>query len=63
MWPVGRSQLASNENIWRGGAELRKSFGDHLSTAMVFNYVRFDSKNPLFEAERFLAGVVTTIEF
>lgn len=52
-----------NENIWRGGTELRKYFNDHVSAALVFNYVRFDSKNPLFAAERYLTGVVTTIVY
>lgn len=52
-----------NENIWRAGAELRKQLTPHWSVAGVFNYVRFDSDNPLFEAERFLAGVVTTWEY
>lgn len=52
-----------NENIWRAGAELEKSFTDRLAVAAVFNFVRFDSKNPLFTAEQFLAGVVTRWKF
>lgn len=52
-----------DENVWRAGAELRRPFGEHLSMALVFNYVLFDSQNPLFEAERYLSGLVTTIEY
>jgi hypothetical protein len=48
-----------NENIWRAGAEVEKSFTDRFSVAAVFNFVRFDSGNPLFTAEQYLAGVVT----
>lgn len=47
-----------DEIIWRGGAELRKYFTDHLSAALVFNYDKFDSQNPLFASERFISGVV-----
>lgn len=47
-----------DEILWRGGAELRKYFTDHLSGALVFNYDNFDSQNPLFASERFISGVV-----
>ena len=52
-----------NENIWRAGLELRKWLRDDLSAALVFNYDRFASKNVLFEAERYVTGVVTTFEY
>jgi hypothetical protein len=52
-----------DEHIWRAGAELRQQLTDHLSAAAVFNYDRFDSRNPLFAAERFLSGVVLTFEY
>lgn len=47
-----------DEIIWRGGAELRKHFTDHISGALVFNYDNFDSRNPLFASERFVSGIV-----
>lgn len=47
-----------DEIIWRGGAELRKYFTDHISGALVFNYDNFGSHNPLFASERYLSGIV-----
>ncbi len=47
-----------NEHIWRAGAELRKFFNKHVSVAIVCNYDRFDSKNPLFDSQRDVTGVV-----
>lgn len=47
-----------DEIIWRGGAELRKSFTDHISGSLVFNYDNFDSQNPLFASERYVSGIV-----
>lgn len=52
-----------NENIWRAGARLRKWFSESLWAALVFNYDRFDSRNRLFDAERFLTGAVLTYEY
>jgi hypothetical protein len=52
-----------NENVWRAGVELRKWLRDDLSVALVFNYDRFASENALFEAERYVTGVVTTFEY
>ncbi|HUG92674.1 MAG TPA: tetratricopeptide repeat protein [Planctomycetaceae bacterium] len=51
-----------NEHVWRGSAELRKWLSECVSVAAVFNYDRFDSENPLFEADRSLSGIVLTIE-
>jgi len=47
-----------NEFIWRAGGELRKWFTPHFSAAAVANYQLFDSNNPLFAADRFIAGIV-----
>jgi hypothetical protein len=52
-----------NEIVWRAGAELRKRVREDFSVAIVFNYDRFAAKNPLFDAERFVTGVVTTFEY
>jgi len=52
-----------NENIWRGSLELEKELNDSLTAAAVFNYDRFDSENVLFEADRFVTGVVLRYEF
>ncbi|MFH5806538.1 tetratricopeptide repeat protein [Alienimonas sp. DA493] len=48
-----------DELILRGGAELRKWFSPRLSVAAVANYQQFDSENPLFASDRFVAGVIT----
>ncbi len=52
-----------NEIIWRGGAELRKFFTDHISGALVFNFDKFDSQNPLFASERVISGIVVDFTF
>ncbi len=52
-----------NEIIWRGGAELRKRFTDHISGAFVFNYDKFDSQNPLFASQRYVSGIVMDYTF
>ena len=65
--PPADEELAANEPpqppsrdemIWRGGTELRKYFSDHISAALVFNYDKFDSQNPLFASERYVSGLV-----
>lgn len=50
-----------DELVWRVGCELRKRFTPQLSTAAIFNYQNFDSNNPLFVAERMIAGL--TMEY
>ena len=50
--------MSIDEIIWRSGAELRKSFTDHFSGALVVNYDNFDSQNPLFVSERYISGIV-----
>lgn len=52
-----------NEHIWRAGAELRKRLSDHVSLSGVFNFDRFVSRNDLFDAERFVTGLVLTFEY
>ena len=52
-----------DELTWRGGVELRKYFTDHVSGALVFNYDKFDSKNPFFASERFISGIVFDYSF
>ncbi len=52
-----------DENIWQVATELRRQITDWMRIAAVFRYSRFDSDNVLFEAERTIAGVVTTIEY
>ncbi len=42
--------------------KLRKRLREDLSLALVFNYDRFASNNPLFDAERFLGGLVLTFK-
>lgn len=50
-----------DELIWRSAAELRKWLTPQLSMAAVVNYQMFDSNNPLFAADRMIAGV--TMQF
>ncbi|MBI1311208.1 tetratricopeptide repeat protein [bacterium] len=52
-----------NENIWRAGSRLTKKLSDHWSVGGVFNYDRFDSKNALFAADRFLTGLIAICEY
>jgi len=52
-----------NEHVWRASARLRKQWSDRWSTSAVFTFDRFDSANELFQAERFLGGVIATFEF
>ncbi len=52
-----------NENLWNAGVEARKYFSSHLSTALVFNYNDFASKNPLFAAQRYITGAVLEWEY
>lgn len=47
-----------DEIIWRAGGELRKWFTPQLSAAAIANWQSFDSNNPLFAADRMLAGLV-----
>jgi tetratricopeptide (TPR) repeat protein len=57
-----RSQLTPtrDETLWRAGTRLRLTFNERLSFAAVGNYDRFASKNELFDAQRYLAGLITT---
>ena len=50
-----------DELIWRTGCELRKWITPELSIASIVNYQTFDSGNPLFAADRLIAGV--TIQY
>ncbi len=52
-----------DEIIWRGGAELRKYFTNHVSGAFVFNYDKFDSQNPLFASQRYVSGLVVDFTY
>lgn len=52
-----------NENVWRGGARLRKTINQNWSVVGVFTYNRFDSANTFFQTDRTLAGVVTVFEY
>lgn len=49
-----------NENIWQAGVELKKKIDEHWYVSGVLNYDRFDSGNPLFEAERYQSGIIVT---
>lgn len=50
-----------NESVWRAGARLKYKVLDWLSISTVLNYDRFDSANPQFAAQRWLAGMLVTI--
>ena len=50
-----------NETVWRAGARLKYNILDWLSVSTVLNYDRFDAANTQFSADRWIAGVVTTL--
>jgi hypothetical protein len=50
-----------NEVVWRAGARAKYAVLEWWSVSAVFNYDRFDAENADFRADRWLAGVVTTI--
>jgi len=52
-----------NESLWRGGAELRHYFSDNVSVAAICDYNSFDSRSPLFTADRLILGTVAEIEY
>jgi len=52
-----------NEHIWTTRAELRRQLSDDCAVSAVFNFDRFDSENPLFEAERSLSGLLFRYDF
>jgi hypothetical protein len=52
-----------NEHVWNARAELRRQLTELVTLSAVFNYDRFDSENPLFEAERYLSGLLLTYQF
>jgi hypothetical protein len=52
-----------NENIWRAGGRLQQRINDRWLLALVFSYDRFDSENELFQAQRYVTGVVTTFQY
>lgn len=47
----------------RGAIELEKEFNDHFSIVSFLRYQSFNSDNPLFDADQFLAGVLSKFEF
>ena len=52
-----------NEHILRGGAKLTTRYTDYFSASLVVSYDRFESENDLYEAERFIAGIVSTVSY
>jgi hypothetical protein len=62
-FPDYEFEPSRNEVLWRGGAELRKYFGDNMSIAAICDFNRFDSRNPLFEADRLILGTVAEFEY
>lgn len=52
-----------NETLWHGGARLEQLLSDRWSLAAVFSYDRFDSKNALFAADRYIAGILTIFQY
>lgn len=56
-------QPSRNEVLWRGGAELRKYLTPSFSVAALCDFNRFDSDNPLFAADRMIAGTVAEFEY
>jgi hypothetical protein len=54
------SSPSRNENLWRVSIELRKEVNLHWMGTGFLTFDRFAADNTLFDAERFLAGVMMT---
>lgn len=52
-----------DETNLRGTIELEKQFSDQFSILSYFRYQTFQSDNVLFEADQYLAGILTRFEF
>lgn len=52
-----------DEFNWRTGLEIERRFTDVFSITLLAKYQAFDSRNPQFDADRFLGGVVSTFRF
>jgi hypothetical protein len=52
-----------NESIWRAGTELRYYFTDDFFASGQFHFTRFDSESPLFQAQRYLTGLLATYRY
>lgn len=61
-YPDFSSGVSRNTNIFSAGGEVRHYFTDNLSSALVFSWDRFDTRNPLYNASRLVAGLVVTYQ-
>ncbi|MBD3673935.1 MAG: tetratricopeptide repeat protein [Planctomycetaceae bacterium] len=52
-----------DEFNYRGVIELEKRFNDHFSLLTFFRYQRFNSENSLYDADQYLAGVLSRFDF
>jgi len=52
-----------NELLWHAAISLRWQITQHWSTSLVASYERFDSRNELFAADRFVGGLTSALEF
>jgi predicted TPR repeat methyltransferase len=52
-----------NESIWRAGTELRYQITKNFFASGQFHFTRFDSESPLFQAQRYLTGLLATYRF
>ncbi len=52
-----------DELVWGLSARLQQQFTDNWSVAAVFRYDSFDSDNAEYQAERYIAGLMSVFEF
>lgn len=59
-YPDFTGSPSRNENLWRGGVELRREFGEHWEIAALVTFDRFASDNAQYDTDRYITGVTTT---
>ena len=52
-----------DEDVWHIGGRLRLDLTDDWSTAAIFNWDLFDSRNELFRTSRTIAGISSTLRY
>ena len=52
-----------DEQLWRVSAVLRKNFGEKWEMTSFLTFDRFMTENILFDAERYVTGVTTTLRY
>lgn len=59
-YPDFTGSPSRNENLWRGGVNLRRELGPHWEIALIATYDRFASNNVQYDTDRYMTGLTTT---